>query len=540
MQHLGRTFSRSRGPRLPLALAGFISLVSCGGGGEDDGGAGVPDIVFGQPGSISQPSGVGGFSFGVATAATQIEDQNPNVDWYVWTAPVPDGLAQGEFVGAAAGGYSRALEDVDLIAESNLDVYRFSMEWARIEPQRDVIDEDALTHYDQVIDALVARGIEPMVTVHHFSNPVWIDDPRARNCTDGPSDENLCGFDGPAAGDILDEVREHARLLGERYGDRVDDWCAVNEPVNYLLASYGVGEFPPGKGFLLNDFPRFVDVIRNYISLYVAIYDGIKEGDTVDADGDGVAASVGLSLSVAEWVPTRNNALSDDPEDVAAAERVKYVYHYLFIEALRQGAFDPDVDQVLDEPHPEWQGKLDWLGVQYYLRAGVSADRAIIPVLDVMVCFGGFDFGSCLPPADDTHWVPSMSYEYYEPGIYNVLTDFSQRWPDLPMTVTESGIATDNGVRRAEHVVRSLEQIARARDEGVDVRGYFHWSLTDNFEWAEGFEPRFGLYRVDYTTFERTPTEGATLLGEIAGARQLTSAQREQYGGLGPMTPETP
>src|SRR5690606_30651349 len=137
-------------------------------------------------------------------------------------------------------------------------------------------------------------------------------------------------------------------------------------------------------------------------------------------------------------------------------------------------------------------------------------------------CFAPFDFGACLPLEDRTKCVPSMHYEYYEPGIHDVLVDFAQRWPDLPLVVTESGIATEVGVRRAEHIVRSLEQIARARDAGADVRGDYHWSLTDNFEWAEGYGPRFGLYQVDYASFTRTATQGATTLGAIAGARRLT------------------
>jgi len=133
-----------------------------------------------------------------------------------------------------------------------------------------------------------------------------------------------------------------------------------------------------------------------------------------------------------------------------------------------------------------------------------------------------------------------MQYEYYEPGLYNVLTDFAQRWPDLPLTVTESGLATETGTRRAEHIVRSLEQIHRALDDGVDVRGYYHWSLMDNFEWMLGFVPRFGLYRVDHDTYDRMPTEGATVLTDIAASRRISAAQRSQYGGLGPMTPEAP
>jgi beta-glucosidase len=512
------------------ALAG----VGCGGSSAPE------DIPFAEPGSLSASSGRGGFTFGVATAATQIEDDNPHVDWYIWTLPQAEGgLGKGTFVGDAARGFTHAIDDIELIAAMNLDTYRFSIEWARVEPERGVVDEEALAHYDALIDGLIARGIEPMITVHHFASPIWVDDPRVAGCPDGISDQNLCGWAHPEGADeIIESLAAHARLLGARYGDRVDHWATVNEPVNYLLASYGVGVFPPGRNLLLPDFDGFMSVVRNYIRAHVAIYDALAETDTIDATGDGVAASIGFTLSVAEWAPARDNLPSEHPDDLAAAERVKWAYHYLFVESLLQGRFDSTLDMELDEAHPDWTGKLDWLGVQYYSRNGVSADRALIPGVDAIVCFGGFDLGSCLDPDDPTHWVPSMHYEYYAPGLYNVLVDFSRRWPELPLTVTESGLAAEVGRRRAEHVVRSLEQIARALDEGVDVRGYLHWSLTDNFEWAEGYEPRFGLYHVDYDSYERTPTEGATLLSEIAGARELSSEHRATYGGLGPMTPE--
>jgi beta-glucosidase len=442
-------------------------------------------------------------------------------------------------VGEAVQGFTRALSDVDLITDLRLDIYRFSVEWARVEGARDVIDENALAHYDALIDALVTAGVTPMITLHHFSSPVWVDDPRDLDCTAGPTDANLCGWANPqGAEQIIEELAEHARLLGQRYGDRVDDWATVNEPVNYLLASYGVGVFPPGRSLLLTQFDRLVDVFRNYVRAHVAIYDALKEADTVDADGDGVAAHVGFTLNTVEWQPSRDNVPSDNPEDIAAAGRVRYVYHYLFPDALLFGGFDADLDGIREEDHPDWTGKLDWLGVQYYSRQGVSAVPQIIPVLNLMVCFGDFDLGSCVPPADPTHFVPAMSYEYYEPGLYNVLADFSERWPSLPMTVSESGLATENGVRRAEHVVRSLEQIHRALDEGADVRGYYHWSLMDNFEWAEGFVPRFGLYRVDLDTYERTATEGAEIFAEIAASRRIRGAMRDTYGGLGPLSTE--
>lgn len=528
-----------------LSLAGCGDASGTGGAGGNGGGEPAPPITFAPIGSLVSTEGEGSFRFGVATAPTQIEDQNETTDWWAFTAPVDQGgMGIGTFVGDASDGYSLAEQDIQLLVDLGVDSYRFGVEWARIEPQRDVIDMDALDHYDAIIDALVAAGIRPMITVHHFSNPVWVGDPRDLECAAGPTDTNLCGFGHPEGGPlIIEEIRQHARLLAERFGDRVDEWGTVNEPVNYLLASYGVGSFPPGQRYLLSEdklLNQFMPVVRDYLSMHAAIYEEIKAADTVDADGDGSAADVGLTLSVGAFVPARNNAVSDDPEDVAARDRLVYVFHYMFVDAARTGMLDMDLDGEAETEVPGAADTIDWLGVQYYFRAGVSAQNALVPVLQVAPCFATFDFGACVPPVNDdtTKCVPTMGYEYYEPGIYEILKDFTARWEGLPLVVTESGIATETGRRRAEHVVRSLEQIARARDEGIDVRGYYHWSLFDNFEWAEGFEPRFGLYRVDYDSYERTATEGATVLGDIAASRTISSEQRAELGGTGPMTPE--
>ena len=531
-------------PSLQCTLLLLATALMCAGCSDDDVSApqpSAPALEFSTPGPLAGDAGKGSFRFGAASAATQIEDDNPHTDWYVFTQPEAEGgLGQGEaFVGDAAGGYTRAIEDVALLSEMHLDSYRFSIEWARVEPQRDVLDEDALAHYSLLIDALLAAGIRPVITIHHFSNPVWVDDPRDVECAAGPSDANLCGPGHPEGGPmVVEEIGEHARLLAERFGDRVDEWGTFNEPVNYLLAAYGIGTFPPGKSLLFDVLGDFVPVVRDYISEHAAIYRAIKEADTVDADGDGQAASVGLSLSIGDFEPARDNEPSSDPEDTSARDRLVYVYHYLVVDSLLAGRFDADLDGELDEEQPTWAGTIDWLGVQYYFRAGVTGKNGLVPVLGLTPCFGTFDFGACLPPADPSFCVPAMGYEYWPPGLYEVLGDLGARWPDLPLVVTEAGIATEEGARRAENVVRTLEQIDRARAEGVDVRGYYHWSLFDNFEWVEGFEPRFGLYRVDYSTFARSATQGATLLGAIAGSRRLSGDQRARYGGLGPMTPE--
>lgn len=500
-------------------------------------------VTFPMAGPRSGAMGRNRFSFGVATASAQIEDMITGNDWYYWTLPAAmGGVGRGRApIGDGVQGFSRAVEDIGLLAELGVDTYRFSMEWSRIEPRRDEVNMGALMAYRALLDGLRARNIRPSLTVHHFASPVWVDDPRRRGPCTAPSNTDLCGWDHPAgSADVIEEIREHAALLARTYGDRVDEWATVNEPINYLLASYGQEEFPPGRSLLFTQTDRFVEVIRNYVRAHVAIYEAIKANDTTDADGDGVAAEVGFTLSVADWVATRNRARSADPADVAARDRVRYVYHYLFVDAVRTGAFDANLDGVPEEMHPEWRNHLDWLGVQYYFRAGVSATPEIIPRVRANVCLPGINLGACVPAADPTHYVPVMGYEFWAPGLYNVLHDFGQRYADLPLTVTESGLATEVGARRAELIVRSLEQVERARREGVDVRGYYHWSLMDNFEWAYGYVPRFGLYRVERTgaMYPRRATEGATVFRDIIRARQLSEAQRQRYGGLGPMTPE--
>jgi beta-glucosidase len=281
-------------------------------------------------------------------------------------------------------------------------------------------------------------------------------------------------------------------------------------------------------------------VVRDYVEAHARMYDAIKAADTVDADGDGTAASVGLSLSVAYFVPAAYNEESTDPADIKARDNVVYVYHHLLPDSLLGGTFDLDVDGTPDEQHPDWKGKLDWLGAQYYSRNGVTGTPSgVFPGVNATPCFKPIDLGACLPPKDPTFCVPQMGYEFYAPGLYEILHDFGTRWASLPLVVTEAGIATDVGERRAENVVRILEQIDRARAAGIDVRGYYHWSLMDNFEWAEGFGPKFGLYSVDLSTYARTPTAGADTYAAIAGARKLPGSLRAKSGGDGPMTPDS-
>lgn len=497
--------------------------------------------AFPPIGSISSPAGTKGFRFGVSSSATQIEDNNPHTDWYKWTRPAPEGMGKSPFVGEGVKGYTKALQDIELIDDLNVDSYRFGIEWARIEPKRNVIDKAALRHYRKQLDALAAKGIRPMITIHHFANPVWVDDPADNACANGPRDTNLCGLDHPEGGPlVVKEMAEFATLLAKTFGDRVDEWVTVNEPMVYMTLSHSFGAGPPGKSSLLQgDVKRFTAAQRTYIQAHVAMYNAVKAADRVDADRDGAPSAVGLTTGAQEYVPVHDGKLSDDPKDIAARDRYRQFVDYSVVDSLWQGRFDADLDGTMDETHPEWKNKIDWLGPQSYSRTGVSSPGSdpagiLYPVLGVEVCLTA----PSLPLLDSTYFVPTMGYETNPQGLYTVLKEISHRYPGLPLVVTESGLATESGTRRAEHLVRALEQIQRLRTEGTDIRGYYHWSLLDNFEWLSGYTPRFGLYRVDRTTMERTPTEAATVYARIADRRLLTPADKATYGGSGPLTPE--
>ena len=259
--------------------------------------------------SPAQP-GRGSFRFGAATAATQIEDQNP-LDRLVSLDRAAARRARRTARSSATpcSGYTHALDDVELLRALHLDSYRFSIEWARVEPQRDVINEAALAHYDAVIDALVAAGIRPNVTVHHFSSPVWVGrsaPSRLRRRTERHEPVRLGrsgrrGADHRRAGRARAPARAALRRSRRRLG-------TLNEPVNYLLSSYGIGDVPAGRQLLLTDFGKLITVGAQLSARPRRHLRRDQGGRQIDADGDGVAAQVGLTLNVVEWLPSHDNA----------------------------------------------------------------------------------------------------------------------------------------------------------------------------------------------------------------------------------------
>ena len=484
----------------------------------------------------------GGFHWGAATAAHQTEGGNTNNNWYQFeTLPRFKGKTK-EPSAKAADSYNRYEEDIQIARDMGLNSYRFSIEWSRIEPQRDVWDEAALTHYDKMIDAVKARALRPVVTLHHFTDPIWVHDLSRLDDCDKPAqpidDTNLCGWSHT---EVRDEWVEFVEKVVQRYGDRVDYWITINEPMAYLYAGYMFGVFPPGKMFQSYD-EVVLPALRNMVSAHARAYDAIHKLDTKDADGDSKPAVVGVTQSVAYYEPAQP-ARKDDRD---ATRQAEYFMNFLFTDALVKGGLDTKLDYVLDEPHSEWKGKLDFVGLQYYFRAATTKMMMVRPVFFIF-CMkkieeylpGALENLGC--PKLDPNSLTLMGYEHYPEGIYKVIKAFDARYPGLPLMITENGISTRSGRRRAESLVRHLEWVHRALEEGIDLRGYYHWSLIDNFEWADGYHQRFGLYSVDFATFKRSPTEGATVEKQILDAGgQISSEVQEAYGGSGPLSAELP
>eukprot|EP01134_Creolimax_fragrantissima_P008080 CFRG8080T1 len=499
-----------------------------------------------------------GFMFGASSSATQIEDKNNYTDWWYYGLPHEEG-GKGKLpnpVGNAAMGYTMVNEDIRILEDMGLDSYRFSIEWGRVWPNgpNEHHDVDVLAYYRAQLESMKVKGITPVVTIHHFSNPIWVDNMLAEGESCSFSDTNMCGWHGPHQKVIIAALVKHTELLATELGDLIDHWCTLNEPVNYILSAWGFGIFPPGHTLLFS-LPLLMDVFRGFLEAHSQMWDTLKAKDTIDADGDGDAAIVGFTLSVAEWVPAHNNKPSTDLVDVTAARNTEYAYNHWYTQCILNGTFDADWSQnaTTMEQRPDWKGKLDFVGLQYQYTTGATGQPGLISQLKATPCIpgsgldygsSGIDYGGCLPPpADPNHWIPTMGYEFLEVGLYNIVLSYKEKYPNLPVVITESGIACNADERRAQHIVRNLEQIGRAIQNGANVKGYFHRSLTDSFEWTKGFEPSFGLYRMEDPAggnYTRIATAGANIMKKIVNEGKSLSADiRSKFGGYGPLAPET-
>jgi beta-glucosidase len=405
-----------------------------------------------------------GFWWGTATAAHQIEGGNVN-DWSQWEqGSYPDGrphIARGERSGLAADSWNRFEEDLALMKAAGATAYRFSVEWSRLEPQEGVWDDAALATYARWARRLREEGVEPMVTLHHFTLPVW-----------------MAAKGGLLAPSLPAHLEALAARVGAALGADVDLWCPINE-INVVAAlGWLDGTWPPG---VHDDLKSQAQVMLNLLKAHAAMARALRLADPGSRARPTVITT---AHHVRVFQPASHGVL-----DTAIAGLTDDFSNEAIPRAFKTGRLTLSVPGsfALDEVVPGLEGSLDLLGLNYYTRDVVRADLGAAS-LSQRYYRGG-------RPTSDLGW------DLYPEGLEQLLVRFqAYGWP---LAVTENGMADAAGTARPRFLTQHVAAIERAVARGADVRGYFHWSLLDNFEWAEGFDARFGLYTVDYTNGRR-------------------------------------
>jgi|SRR5262245_10492145 len=413
-----------------------------------------------------------GFLWGAGTSAHQVEGGNHQNDWWAWeqAGKVP------ERSGLACDHWSRFRSDFDLARSLGHNAHRFSLEWSRIEPEEGYWDDAALEHYRNVLIALHERHIEPVVTLFHFTLPQWM---AARG---GWEDPRIERYLERYVGRVLDVLGPHARW-----------WITLNEPVVQVFKGWLLGQWPPGR---VRAWPTALRVLRHMLRSHVRLYHLIH------------ARVPGAHVSIAK------HALALSPDDPSRwrdrwSVRVRgHLFNHLFLEALHTG--------VLRVPGLFWERlpiarTLDWIGLNYYTRDFVRNSGLGLPGL--VGELASRDHRQQRGKLNDLGW------EIFPEGLAQFLREYARY--RVPILITENGIPTRRDDDRWMFLFMHLWQVARAIADGVDCVGYLHWSLLDNFEWADGYRGRFGLIEVDFATQERRIRPSAWRYAEVIRRNEL-------------------
>ncbi|MCG8424095.1 MAG: glycoside hydrolase family 1 protein [Proteobacteria bacterium] len=409
-----------------------------------------------------------GFVWGVAAAAHQVEGGCDNNNWSRWeNQTAPDGtprISRGQKAGRACDHWNRYGEDIQLITELGVTSYRFSPAWSKLEPEPGRFDDDAIKHYHDVLDAMKQAGVTPMLTLHHFTHPLWFED--------------MGGFE--KEDNIAHFVRFAERLFAE-YRDKIELWCTINEPAVFAAAGWFQGRFPPGK----ENAQLTAEVLANLMTAHVRVYEAVK------AMPGGDNARIGLVKNIFQFDPSRRYHLAD----WVVARTFDHVFNGAILACLKTGRFRVRVPGqiAVERDLPGASASLDFVGLNYYSHFHLRSQLGRDPW-----------FRFVERPGDIQ---TDMDYAIYAEGFHRALVQIAEL--GLPIYVTENGVADARDDRRALYIRRYLYAMSRAIDDGADVRGYYYWSLMDNFEWAEGYDMKFGLYSMDPATLERKLRDGA-------------------------------
>ncbi|MBW8736784.1 MAG: beta-glucosidase [Streptomyces turgidiscabies] len=429
-----------------------------------------------------------GFLWGVSTSAHQIEgaaDQRETSVWDTFTAE-PGRVKDGSTAEVACDHFHRYPEDVALLAGLGVDAYRFSVSWPRVN------SPGGLDFYDRLVDELCAAGVRPVPTLFHWDLPARLEEKG-----------------GWLERDTASRFAEYVSVVAERLGDRVQKWITLNEPAEHTLFGHALGAHAPGKQLMFDALPA-------------AHHQLLGHGLAVRALRAAGATDIGIANSHGPTWPA-----SQEPADLEAAGFYDLLLNRLFADPILLGEYpdglgelmpgDVEADlKVIAEP-------IDFYGVNYYSPTKVGAPQG------ADIEFGGLTIPAELPfSVQEIEDVPVTDFGWpvVPEGLTELLTAFQGRYADRlpPVVITENGCSYEglDDQDRIAYLDGHVRALHRALEAGVDVRGYFVWSLLDNFEWAEGYARRFGLVHVDFETLTRTPK------ASYGWFRELLRAQRQQ------------
>jgi len=428
-----------------------------------------------------------GFLWGAATSAHQVEGDCTNNDWTAWENSYDNNanphIKNSDKSGKASDHWNRYKDDLLLLKDIGCNSYRFSVEWSKLVPQPGAWSQAAADHYIEMCATMRDLNIEPNLTLHHFTLPQWL---AAKG-----------GFEHP---DSVKYFADYTQRTAETLGPYVDFWATFNEPVVFAFLGWVRGIWPPGK----QDLCLAARVLANILEAHQQAYHILHKTVLQDADGDGVPCRVGIVKSITVFDPARKWWLPDWLTTLA----LDRLYNSALLDAFRTERFKFNLFNTLrfTKELPGLSDTLDWIGVNYYTQFLTKIDLKS-------------DLNMRIYPRKKLAKT-DMDWAVYPAGLYRALRMVQSF--GVPIYVTENGIATQDDQLRERYISQHIDAMHEAILDNIDVQGYYYWSLMDNFEWAEGFEKRFGLYHVDYRTQKRSLKNGTKIYSDIIRQSQST------------------
>lgn len=497
------------------------------------------------------------FKWGVSASAFQFEmgDRlrrfiDPNTDWWHWVRDpknIAGGIVSGDLPEDGVNYAELYPKDHEIAQKMGLKIYRLTIEWSRIFPcstahvevdtERDglglikdvKITEDTLHELDQIankkyvefyrniIQDLRSRGFKVIGNLLHFTLPIWLHDPISVRDSNGE-----IGPRGYMDETFIMEFTKFAAYVAWKFGDLIDMWSTFNEPMvmvelGYLSSFLG---FPPG---ILN--PKGAALaLRNQIIAHARAFDVIKTWDKKRADKDSQEPA---------WIGVIHNIIPPYPltkEDSRSCEIYNKFHNTVILDAWTKGKFSPDFEERSEVKQIHLGNRLQWLGVNYYTRIVTRNAKRKYEDFPLIEFEGVEGYGyACVPNgvSKDARPCSDFGWEVYPEGFLDAL---NIAWEyRLPIYVTENGIADFRDTLRPLYIVNHLIVLEEAIKSGIDVRGYMHWALTDNYEWAEGFRMRFGLYEVDLITKERRSRKSADIYKKVVENNGVSEDLKREY-----------